>query len=311
MTHHFLFSLILQQSGAASIDLNDAAVSLGVPKRRLYDITNVLEGINLITKKSKNIIVWRGVDVASETLGGDAAATKASAELEKLRKSIGALYEEESMLDFWISKLREIAADSPTLHCSARDVVRGMQSGPISANRTLPGSNIPISTDPYEGSNVTAFAVHAPHGSIVQVPHRPKAKPGERRRNRRLFVSSDKDVIFAVKKKKEPKKRGRPPKWDLEPEKKKSRDLRVFLLPTEVCSSGALVSTGVARELPENPLVGDFSNHEDGFTWDFTPALTREEGVSGFFANFELPTLDELQESAAEQKSPEGPTAAV
>ena len=29
-------------------------------KRRIYDITNVLEGINLIEKKSKNIIVWKG-----------------------------------------------------------------------------------------------------------------------------------------------------------------------------------------------------------------------------------------------------------
>ena len=29
-------------------------------QRRIYDITNVLEGINLIEKQSKNIIVWKG-----------------------------------------------------------------------------------------------------------------------------------------------------------------------------------------------------------------------------------------------------------
>ncbi len=29
-------------------------------KRRIYDITNVLEGIGLIEKKSKNNIQWRG-----------------------------------------------------------------------------------------------------------------------------------------------------------------------------------------------------------------------------------------------------------
>lgn len=28
-------------------------------KRRIYDITNVLEGIGLIEKRSKNIIQWR------------------------------------------------------------------------------------------------------------------------------------------------------------------------------------------------------------------------------------------------------------
>lgn len=32
-------------------------------KRRIYDITNVLEGIGLIEKKSKNSIQWRQVFV--------------------------------------------------------------------------------------------------------------------------------------------------------------------------------------------------------------------------------------------------------
>ena len=31
-----------------------------VQKRRIYDITNVLEGIGLIEKKSKNNIQWKG-----------------------------------------------------------------------------------------------------------------------------------------------------------------------------------------------------------------------------------------------------------
>ena len=33
---------------------------LQVQKRRIYDITNVLEGIGLIEKKGKNNIQWRG-----------------------------------------------------------------------------------------------------------------------------------------------------------------------------------------------------------------------------------------------------------
>lgn len=37
-----------------------AANSLAVKqKRRIYDITNVLEGVGLIEKKNKNIIQWR------------------------------------------------------------------------------------------------------------------------------------------------------------------------------------------------------------------------------------------------------------
>lgn len=44
-----------------SLDLNMAAKSLCVQKRRIYDITNVLEGIGVLTKKSKNHIQWRSV----------------------------------------------------------------------------------------------------------------------------------------------------------------------------------------------------------------------------------------------------------
>ena len=40
------------------LDLNYAMEELGVRKRRLYDITNVLEGVGLIRKTSKNIVSW-------------------------------------------------------------------------------------------------------------------------------------------------------------------------------------------------------------------------------------------------------------
>jgi hypothetical protein len=33
--------------------------TLGVKKRRIYDITNVMEGIGIIEKQSKNIIQWK------------------------------------------------------------------------------------------------------------------------------------------------------------------------------------------------------------------------------------------------------------
>lgn len=38
---------------------NTVIISLQVQKRRIYDITNVLEGIGIIVKKSKNNIQWR------------------------------------------------------------------------------------------------------------------------------------------------------------------------------------------------------------------------------------------------------------
>ncbi|KFP95897.1 Transcription factor E2F1, partial [Leptosomus discolor] len=52
------FLELLSQSPDGVVDLNWAAEVLKVQKRRIYDITNVLEGIQLITKKSKNNIQW-------------------------------------------------------------------------------------------------------------------------------------------------------------------------------------------------------------------------------------------------------------
>jgi E2F/DP family winged-helix DNA-binding domain/E2F transcription factor CC-MB domain len=52
------FVSLLQASPGNSLDLNVAASELGVQKRRIYDITNVLEGIGLIQKTSKNHVSW-------------------------------------------------------------------------------------------------------------------------------------------------------------------------------------------------------------------------------------------------------------
>ena len=46
-------------AGNGLVDLNEAAAALNVQKRRIYDITNVLEGIGLIEKRSKNHVAWR------------------------------------------------------------------------------------------------------------------------------------------------------------------------------------------------------------------------------------------------------------
>ncbi|KAH9372580.1 hypothetical protein HPB48_006231 [Haemaphysalis longicornis] len=48
-----------KRSKVKVVDLNRASEELGVQKRRIYDITNVLEGVGLIEKKSKNNIRWR------------------------------------------------------------------------------------------------------------------------------------------------------------------------------------------------------------------------------------------------------------
>jgi len=53
------FVELISTSKGGILDLNIAADLLKVQKRRIYDITNVLEGIDMIEKRSKNNIKWK------------------------------------------------------------------------------------------------------------------------------------------------------------------------------------------------------------------------------------------------------------
>lgn len=77
------FVELLAQSCDGVLDLNQAADTLQVQKRRLYDITNVLEGIHLIKKKSKNNIQWMGCSL-SEVEGALNQRQRLTSELRDL-----------------------------------------------------------------------------------------------------------------------------------------------------------------------------------------------------------------------------------
>lgn len=118
------FTNLIQASVTGAIDLNDAATQLNVQKRRIYDITNVLEGIGLIEKRSKNIIAWKG---SSDSSWDDQDSTE---ELDHMRQRIGGLYEEESQLDRWISKLNELDQKrnkNELLYCTSHDISHSCQ----------------------------------------------------------------------------------------------------------------------------------------------------------------------------------------
>ncbi|XP_021943226.1 transcription factor E2F5 isoform X2 [Folsomia candida] len=62
------FVTLLQKAKDGVLDLKEAADILAVrQKRRIYDITNVLEGIGLIEKKTKNAIQWKGASPGTNT----------------------------------------------------------------------------------------------------------------------------------------------------------------------------------------------------------------------------------------------------
>eukprot|EP00055_Hartaetosiga_balthica_P012874 m.63891 g.63891 ORF g.63891 m.63891 type:complete len:645 (+) comp8092_c0_seq1:482-2416(+) len=68
-----------------TLDLNEAAKDLHIQKRRIYDITNVMEGVGLIEKRVKNKIVW-------------SCARKQSPAFLSLKNEVDALSDEEQNL---------------------------------------------------------------------------------------------------------------------------------------------------------------------------------------------------------------------
>jgi transcription factor E2F3 len=90
-----------------SLDLNFAAQTLMVQKRRIYDITNVLEGISLIEKTSKNRVRWIGSAIGDENQ---------QHQIDELLKELDDLENEEQKLNSVISE-REIEVQSKTQMC--------------------------------------------------------------------------------------------------------------------------------------------------------------------------------------------------
>ncbi|KAL6435234.1 hypothetical protein ACFW04_005361 [Cataglyphis niger] len=87
------FVTLLQKAKDGVLDLKVAADLLEVrQKRRIYDITNVLEGIGLIEKKSKNSIQWKGAGPGCNT-------QEVGEKLTDLKEEIRKLEDHEYLLD--------------------------------------------------------------------------------------------------------------------------------------------------------------------------------------------------------------------
>ncbi|XP_063235037.1 transcription factor E2F6-like [Bacillus rossius redtenbacheri] len=136
------FVNLLHSSPNGVVDLNEASEFLEVQKRRIYDITNVLEGIGILEKKSKNNIQWRGGRVPGD---GVAAA-------DSLQSDIDQLESKENTLDQLIvtaeCNLRQLSEDKQHAYVMYQDLC-----------------NI------QEYKNQTILVVKAPPEATLQVPH--------------------------------------------------------------------------------------------------------------------------------------------
>ncbi|PON70744.1 tRNA (adenine(58)-N(1))-methyltransferase non-catalytic subunit TRM [Parasponia andersonii] len=85
------FVNLIHEAEDRTLDLNHTADILEVQKRRIYDITNVLEGIGLIEKTSKNHIRWKRSDLLGPRELDD--------EIARAKAEVQSLYAEEYRLD--------------------------------------------------------------------------------------------------------------------------------------------------------------------------------------------------------------------
>ncbi|KAK2586726.1 hypothetical protein KPH14_011761 [Odynerus spinipes] len=103
------FVTLLQKAKDGVLDLKEAADRLEVrQKRRIYDITNVLEGIGLIEKKSKNSIQWKGAGPGCNT-------QEVGEKLTDLKDEIKKLEDHEHLLDThtqWIQQRIQAPPDT-------------------------------------------------------------------------------------------------------------------------------------------------------------------------------------------------------
>lgn len=98
LTRTFVCSL--RTSPTSRVELKESALKLGIAKRRIYDITNVLEGIGLIVKDGKNAVQWNSSPGAGiGMLPGQREEPHAQERLRILQGEVCGLREEDDLLN--------------------------------------------------------------------------------------------------------------------------------------------------------------------------------------------------------------------
>ncbi|CAB1422435.1 unnamed protein product [Pleuronectes platessa] len=146
-----------------------AADSLAVKqKRRIYDITNVLEGVGLIEKKNKNIIQWRGENTGSQT-------QEMLEQVKVLKSQISELEAQEKELDQQKAWLEEN--------------IKHLNHVPITSTYPLLHISVFVKVSSFEllfhvlgaFSGDTLLAVVAPAGTQLEVPLPEMGQSGQKR----------------------------------------------------------------------------------------------------------------------------------
>ena len=145
-----------------------------VQKRRVYDITNVLEGIGLIDKQSKNHVVWRGTPVDADGTPAPAGTPATAVSAAAIVASSGGddddgVTSEEASLEATVAALAADAASLEALRASIEEAVALLASQPAARERLYVTTD-DIASLPLAATGDTVFAVTAPQGTALVVP---------------------------------------------------------------------------------------------------------------------------------------------
>eukprot|EP00794_Sanderia_malayensis_P018917 gene18917-20821_t len=163
------FVTLLQEAKDGVLDLKMAADQLAVrQKRRIYDITNVLEGIGLIEKKSKNSIQWKGAGPGCNT-------KEISDKLGHLKKEIEHLDDLERRLDeqkMWVQQSLKNISEDPNneqhAYVTHEDICKCFSGETLLAVQAPSGTQLEVPIPEPIGEQTQKYQIHlkSTNGSI-------------------------------------------------------------------------------------------------------------------------------------------------
>ena len=189
------------QGGDGTLDLNVAAEQLGVQKRRIYDITNVLEGIGLIEKRTKNHIAWvHGKDpsILSSQDSGENGLEEVSSNIicrgeeKMLIDEVDSLKSEEEKLDKHIDFMMNLVK-------SYSNSPEGMKVGSNTPGNPWMYIRKDDLTSLKDLKDETVIAVRAPAGTTLDVPDpNDGMTPGSRKYQMYFKSPGEKIDVFLI-----------------------------------------------------------------------------------------------------------------
>lgn len=141
-------------------------------KRRIYDITNVLEGIGLIEKKNKNCIQWQGAVPGSNTQESVDRLSILKDENERLEQYEKVIDQHKSWVQQSIKNITEDSANEKAAYVTHEDICQS-----------------------FDGD--TLLAIQAPNGTQLEVPI-PEALPNQKRKYQIHLKSSDGQIYVLL-----------------------------------------------------------------------------------------------------------------